>query len=170
MGTDWVARGLAVASLTIGGLGVVVAFLTYRRNRPRLRLSFDYGRSWEMARTLGLLVVNAGHQPVTILQVQLVTAPQRVLARRMFILNRFRRLGHWWPERHLEPSNDEGRRQFAARYEIASDRLPLLLAPGKTEQFNFRANLVGRELYASVTDVLGRETVRKLSENERRVL
>lgn len=168
MEADWAARGLAIASLATGIVGAVVAWLALRRDRPHLHLTFDYGRSAQSLSALALLVVNAGRRPVTVLQVQLVTIPLKTLERRLRVL-RLGPIGRSWFARTLPPPDEEGSQLVAGRSELEDRRLPVLLQPGETAKFDFRRPVMeGARLYASVTDVLGRETVRPLSPAELR--
>jgi hypothetical protein len=169
MNPDWVARGLALGSLALSATGAAVAFLAYRRDRPRLLLVIDYGR---LDTSFALVVVNNGYRAVSVARVELATVPISSLRARLILMcvsGRFGRFGKWWITRELDPGPTEDTFMVAGRNELDDPRLPVLLAPGESARFFFRGDPFpnSRRLYAVVKDVLGREVVRGLSEDER---
>lgn len=176
MKADWIARALAIGSLLIGFFGLLVAYLNYRRDRPRIRLRFDYGRTRGTARVFQVFVANVGYRAVSVMRVQIGTLPagrsNRRLRRTLFLI-RHDRLRRW-----LAPIRI---REFPPPVGItveASGEFPFLLNPGDVEEFRFTAGelrsfarpgplgAVDRRIWASVLDVLGNETSKPLSAHE----
>jgi hypothetical protein len=173
---DWVARALAIGSLLIGFFGLWIAYLNHRRDRPRLRRTFDYGRTRDTAHVFQIFVSNVGYRPLSVMRVQLATLPagraDRRL-RRILFLSRHARIRRW-----LAPIIYG---EFPPPTGIsveASGEFPLLLEPGTTAEFRLAPDelrsfgrpgglgAIDRRLWASVLDVLGNETSNLLSVNE----
>lgn len=176
MKADWLARALAIGGLLVAFLGLAIAYLNYRRDRPRLRLTFDYGRTRETARLFQVFVSNVGYRPMSIMRVGLSTLPARKSERRLrqtLFLIHHKRIRRWLaPVRFREFPPPVG---LAVE---ASGEFPLLVQPGNVAEFRFTAGELGcfgrsgrlgaidRRIWASVIDVIGNETSEPLSPDE----
>jgi hypothetical protein len=181
MDPDWVARGLALGGLAVGLVAATIAILNYRRDRPRLRLRYEWGATRDTADCFRIVVVNEGYRPVKIAKVEVVTGSSRqrarLLPRLQFWVGAGGGLKSW--RARLGP---RWLRLLYGSYPPPSSKavsgpssLPLLLDSGESEHFDFRGHVFhffanaavngrpDRRMYASVTDVTGRETVRRIS-------
>lgn len=175
MGIDWVARGLAIGGLVSAVVATGIALLNYRRDRPRLRLFFEYGATQENWNGLEVRVVNAGYRPVTVTTFILQTAKSQAALwrqRREFdFWNRHGRLGRWIAQLRFGD-------QLTAYGRSSTFTQPAALQPGETTSFIFSAGYLApfakrrhewvrhKHLYVTVQDALNREITRKLSSNE----
>lgn len=160
---DTFARVLAALSLFVGAIGAtgsIVALLSYRRDRPQLRLTWSVVAGADRP-MFELTVINDGRRPTTLARVQIQNhAPPRG------------GIFHW---RRLATRLSRGQLRFGLRSGTGegflpenAESAPKLLNPGESCAFTFDiekfASLPAREgRYAYAVDVVGRSAAVRLT-------
>jgi hypothetical protein len=152
---DVLARTLSILSLVIIAFGAVIAFMTYRRDRPRLALRWGVRYS-ERVHQLEVTVMNHGRQPIVVEEVAIQDVPVRSVPPPLHIYPR--------PLRRLIGTLRRRRRPWIGGSAVLADGEPrsVMLRPGSARTYPFSLDrlreLVHSEaLYASAVDPIGRE-------------
>jgi hypothetical protein len=164
--------GISIVALAVSALALLVAFASYRRDRPKLELSLGYGGD-EEGLYLEVTVVNDGRHPVALAQLSIgfgpPSAPEkapRIVRRSRFVLLRLlMKLPGCpkWLQRLLSEKPDESSLQSGIPLTGVVHRglpQPILLAPGEPRTFRFKRTeldwLEAPVLYVAAMDALGR--------------
>jgi hypothetical protein len=88
-GVDVVARALAIVGAVTGLAGLAIALLTYRRDRPRIKVGWEASES---VPELQVTAVNVGRQPLALKTVYVWDVPKPLWVKLWPVLWPFKRL------------------------------------------------------------------------------